>query len=265
MRFQNLPILPIQANRLTPLVDKARSASSAILQPGSHEDGALKEVLIQLGCQVVDTSFPIPISELLSSHVHSLSGVGVLEALLAVATTHGAEQGDKGQTSRWDARLERLGACDRSCLRLALLTDECLKAISGLSQPRGQRLLNLLKELPMYESAASPKPLSNMNSVSEAALMSSSQGCSLGTPCFVSLRGDLFIEPLGFDASSFLACYAAVGDQLLPGAPLNPERPTYVRVRDDQPWERALLSQYLGVRAITASDMFTQVSIQVPA
>ena len=252
--FYALPILPVQGRRMVFLADKG-SASLAILHQGSdwsEEERVLRDILIGLGCHIVDTSFPIPVTDLLSSHVHPFTSIGVLEALWALRSMEGKEGStvaDDTAAMFWDTRLAQLGAFERNHLRQFLLSERCLKEISDVSHPRGERLCFLLKELPIYLSASCP--LRHLHCPDDFV-----ESAEVKPKIFTSLIGDPFIEPPGFDASSLLACYVALCKTLAPVL----ATPKYVRVCDRHPADRDLLSQYLGVKTISASDMFTQAS-----
>ena len=251
----DLPILPVQGQGLLPLPDKSLASTVVLQLPSQSQqrDLGLVAVLEALGLHVLDAAFPLPVRELLLHHAHPLSGPGVLEALSAQQQQQRLGGGKKGEASPGHMllheRLQALSSSERRCLRLALLSEDCLLALKG---GQSQKLLALLRSLPIFESAVTPR--------SQAAIAEAEGGSheerQPGAAAFVDLTGLCYLEPAGFDAAPLLACY-----QGQPGQAAISAAPKFARTMDGELAEGRLMVQCLGVKAVTGSEMFKQVRV----
>ncbi|GAX84471.1 hypothetical protein CEUSTIGMA_g11891.t1 [Chlamydomonas eustigma] len=174
---------------------------------------------------------------------------------------------------------------DRRLLRASVLTENALMSASSASQSKGKHLLSLLASLPLYELVMPSRDVAGTDGSYQAAtgqafypsvhdtpavvVYDSEVGLQAGNEC-VDLLGECFLEASGFNASPVLACYRKAS-RLESGKALSKSRthevrdaadfilaPKYIRFPSGSELEAKLIVKYLGVKELTACEMYTQ-------
>lgn len=206
--FVGFPIVPVTGNKLATL---QHLQSSNIVAATSEWTPDLQRVLQALDCEILDTSGRFVLPQL-PEFVHAGSGPGILNCLTTALRIAPSQDSDRTHSAKGalsnsrssvlksttclqqpDAsRVESLATADKVLLRRLLLQERWFAIQAQKDRGLTSAALQLLKQLPIYESAAAPMLSADSE---QSPVQAESSADSNSQAMFVNLSCTCYIAP----------------------------------------------------------------------